>query len=458
MELSLTEGKIGRLLIRFSMPFLLSSIIQMAYSMVDVIILGWFGSPASLAGAGNGANLTMSIMSLFFGFSTGGMILLGQFFGARQHDNSAKTVGNIIILQASTAVIGTIIVLTFGRVFIGIVNVPLEPDEKGMVAAFEAWSYMRILAVGLLFQAGYNIISSILRALGNSKTPMIFIACACTMNIALDLLFIAGFQMGASGAALATVISQLFSFVIALAYITRKKLPFPFSVSDIRFAWNTLKTIFRLGIPISLQTVLNTISFIVIGRIINSMGLFASAANGVVNTVANLFMIIPFALGSALSAISAQNLGAGKQERALAGTRIGVLLSLAIAIPATLAGSLFPTAIVSLVSPDADVARASALFLIPFSWDFILVSFVFCINGFLNGCGITTFVAVHELVAAFAVRIPVSWALSLIPSATLFHVGIGTPAASLASLIMCIVYYRVKLSGGKLAKLKIAGT
>ena len=457
MQLSLTEGKISNLLVRFSLPLLLSSIIQMAYSMVDVIILGWFASPASLAGAGNGANLAMSIMSLFFGFSTGGMILLGQYYGAKQDDSSAKTVGNIIILQAATSIIGMLLILAVGRLFITITNVPTEIDEKGLTAAAEAWNYMRILSFGLIFQAGYNTISSILRALGNSKTPMVFIAISCSINILLDLLFIGPLGMGASGAALATIIAQAFSFGISVAYLLRKKLPFAFPLSSIRFVWATVKTILRLGIPISLQTVLNTISFIAIASIINNMGLYASSANGVVNTVVNLFMIIPFALGSALSAISAQNLGAGNPERALEATKIGVVFSLVIAIPATLAASFFPTAIVSLMSPHPDVVRASAEFLIPFSWDFLFVSFVFCLNGFFNGCGITTFVAVHELVAAFAVRIPVSWLLSLIPGATLFHVGIGTPAATLASLLMCLVYYKVKLSGDKLTRLKIAG-
>ena len=456
MQLSLTEGKISRLLVRFSLPFLLSSLIQMAYGAVDVIILGWFASPASLAGAGNGANLIGSVMGFFFGLSTGGMILLGQYYGAKLYENAAKAIGNIILLKSAAAVIAVILVLSFGRTFIGLINVPTETDELGLSAAAEAWSYMRICAFGLIFQAGFNTVSSILRALGNSKTPLIFISLSCSTNIALDLLFVGVFKMGASGAALATVIAQAVSFFASLAYIMRKKLPFPFSARDVRLVWQTLKTIFRLGIPISLQTVLNTISFIVIAAIINNMGLYAASANGIVNNIVNVFMVIPFALGSALSAVSAQNLGAGKPERALDGAKLGILFSLVIAVPSTIFASLFPSMIVSLMTPNPDVIKAGVEFLIPFSWDFVLVSFVFCLNGFFNGCGITTFVAVHELVAAFAVRIPVSWAFSLIPGATLFHVGIGTPAATLASLIMCIIYHRVKLSGGKLAKLKIA--
>ena len=457
MHTTLTEGKVGGTLIKFTLPFLLASIIQMAYGAVDVVMLSWYASPASLAGAGNGSTLIASLTSVLFGFTNGGMILLGQYFGAKQEGSSAKTVGNIILLQAGIAVLGTALVLSLGQLTITITKVPSEIDEKGLTAVSEAWKYMRVCAAGLIFQAGFNTISSMLRALGDSRTPLIFVSISCVVHIILGLIFIRIFEMGAPGAALATVISQAFSFLISLLYIRRKKLPFRFTRGDVRPDRVILKTIFRLGVPIALQTMLNSLSFLVIATIINNMGLYASSANGLVNSVINFYMIIPFAFGSALSAVSAQNLGAGKPKRALESTKLGVVFSLTVAIPCTLAASFFPTQIISLFSPNENVVKAAAEYLIPFSWDFTLVGFIFCINGFLNGCGITTFVAIHETVAAFAVRIPLSWALSLISGATLFHVGIGTPAASLVSLAMCVLYYRVKLSGGRLEKLKIAG-
>ena len=456
MRSSLTEGKVGVTLIKFTLPFLLASIIQMAYGAVDVLMLSWYASPSSLAGVGNGSTLIASLTSVLFGFTNGGMILLGQYFGAKQEGNSAKTVGNIILLQAGVAILGAALILSLGRLTISITKVPGEIDEKGLTAINEAWKYMQICALGLVFQAGFNTISSMLRALGDSRTPLVFVSIACVVHIILGLALIRGFDMGASGAALATVISQALSFVISVLYIRRKSLPFKFTRHDIKPDKIILKTIFRLGIPISLQTMLSSLSFLVIATIINNMGLYASSANGLINSVINFYMIIPFAFGSSLSAVSAQNLGAGKPRRALESTRLGVVFSLAVAIPCTIAASFFPTRIISLFSPNENVVKVAAEYLIPFSWDFTLVGFIFCINGFFNGCGITTFVAIHETVAAFAVRIPLSWALSLLPGATLFHVGVGTPAASLVSLLMCVIYYKVKLSGGKLERLKIA--
>jgi putative MATE family efflux protein len=451
MNKSLTEGKIAPILLRFSLPFLIASLIQQAYSSVDIFFLGRLAAPEAVAGAGNGAILVLTIQSAFTGVATGGLILLGQYYGARDNKRAARATGNIIIIQLAVAAAAVTLTLTCGKVFIRLINVPEGADT-------DAWNYMRICSIGILFSAGFNFVSSVLRALGNSKTPMIFIAISAGVNIALDYIFVGVFHMGASGAAIATVIAQACSMAISIAYLLRNRLPFELSLRDARPDPKMLRTIFRLGIPISLQTVLNFASFIVIAAIINKIGLAAAAANGIVNNIINFYMIIPIAIQSALSAISAQNVGAGKPQRALQSTRLGILFSLAIAVPFTLTASLAPTPIVSLLTPEPEVIAASAQFLIPFSWDCLLVAFVFCINAFFNGLGITRFVAAHELVAAFAVRIPLSWVFSLIdgePAKRLFFVGIGTPAATAASLVMCLIYYRVKLSGDKLSKMKL---
>ena len=458
MKTTLTEGHVGKLLVRFSLPFLLSAVIQTAYGAVDIFFLGRLASPESIAGVGNGANLLVTVSSLFMGLISGGMILLGQYYGAKDDKNAARTTGNIILLQGTIIVLSVTITLIFGRLLIRFMNVPSRMEGATIGADEEAWNYMRICAIGQIFNMGYGIVSSLLRSLGNSKAPLFFVAISCLTNIILDYIFIGPFNMGASGAAIATVIAQIVSFALSFIYLKIVKLPYKFSIRDIKPDRKILGTITKLGVPISLQTVLNYLSFMIIGRIINEMGLFAAAAHGIVNMVVTFYMIIPMALSAAIGAISAQNIGAGKAERALQSAKLGVAFSMVIAIPCALFASLNPTAVVSILSSDADVIKASAEFLIPFSWDCVFVGFVFVINGLFNGCGLTTFVAVHETVAAFAVRIPLSWALGRIAGATLFHVGIGTPAATFASLIMCVIYYWVKLSRGKLSKLKIVGT
>ena len=445
---SLTEGSVGRVLIRFSLPVLLANLIQSVYNSINILFLGRFASPAALAGAGNGMSLIYTATGFSIGLMNGGAILLGQYFGARKDRDAARAVGSIAGLLVISAIIVTGLILLFGPMFLRIIAIPPEAEP-------EAWQYMRICAWGLVFTMGYTAISAVLRALGNSKAPLAFISVSCVLHIILDYIFIRTLDLRAAGAAWATVVAQAASFALALLYLFKTKLPFRFSPRDLKPDAATMVHILKLGVPISLQTVLNAVSFAVIAAVINKMGVSASAANGIVNNIISFYLIIPFAFTAAISAVSAQNIGAGKPERALRSAKLGILLSLIIAVPATLYCNFFPGPVVSLFTGDAGVVRDSALFLIPFSWDCVFTSFVFCLNGFFNGCGLTGFVALHETAAAFLVRIPLSWAMSLKPGATLFHIGIGTPAATAASLVMCLVYYQIKLSGGKLLNLKV---
>lgn len=451
----LTEGPVWRLMLSFSLPLMLSSIFQQLYGAVNIVFLGRFASAEALAGAGNGSTLIYALNSMFLGLSTGGMIVLGRFFGAKDDERSAKTVGNVILLQAAAVALTMGLIFVFGKALIRLINVP-GAGGGSVGADTEAWNYMRICAFGLIFNAGYNIVSSVLRAIGNSAAPMVFVVVSCCVNVLLDYVFVGVLRRGASGAATATVIAQAASFLLSMLYLFWRKLPFSVKLSDLRPSRNTMVSIFKLGLPISLQSILNILSFTVIAAIINGMGLFYSAANGVVNNLMNFYFVIPIAIGQALSAFSAQNIGAGKPDRAKQGLRICIIASLAIAVPCTVLASFWPTPIASLLASDPDVITASAQFLIPYSWDCIFVGCVFCINGFLNSCGLTAFVAAHETAAAFLVRIPVTWLMSRVAGATLFHVGIGTPAATLASLIICFVYYKVRLSRGRLSSVMSA--
>ncbi|MCL2228063.1 MAG: MATE family efflux transporter, partial [Oscillospiraceae bacterium] len=292
---SLTEGKVSSLLIRFSGPFLLAGIVQMGHGLINVFLLSWLASPASVAGAFNGGLLVFTLTSVFMGLGTGGMILLGQFVGGKQDKNAAKAVGNTILVQFAVAVTCALFILALGRISIRILNVPYYLLDDGLSAAGEAWRFMRVVAFGMVFQTGYNIINSMLRALGDSKRPMIFIAISCVLNIGFDLIFIGVLHMGAAGAALGTVIAQVCGFTIALLYLLKKKFPFAFGFRDIRPDKDILKKTFKLGIPISMQMLLNMLSFTVIARIINGMGTAEAAANSLINTVFNFVIVVPSA-------------------------------------------------------------------------------------------------------------------------------------------------------------------
>lgn len=432
---SLSEGNVMKVLIRFAIPFLLSGVMQMAYSSVDVYFIGKYASAASVSGVYQGVMINAVITSLFLGITSGGTILLGQFVGAKNEKGAALATGNIIVISIATAMIAAVVLFSCGKEIIHIMRVPRE-------AAKESWNYLTVCACGIIFIMGYNVVSAVLRSLGDSRAPFFFIVISCAINVLLDYLSIGVLKMAAKGAALATVASQGICFLLSIIYIRKKGMPFRFCIKDVAPRKDVIKSILLLGVPIALQSTLNNFSFMIVGTIINTMGVYASAAVSVVGTIVGMCMMVPMSLSSSISAITAQNIGALKPERAIKTLKYGILLSLLFTIPFVIMVSLIPEAIVKILNKDSNVIIESVKYLYPYSWDCVFVCIVFCFNG----CGKTIFAMLQEGLSAFLVRIPVSYLLRMIPGATIFHVGLGTPAASFISAIACIIYFKARFS------------
>ena len=446
--LSLTEGRIQEVLVRFSIPFLLASLLQVAYGAADVFFIGQFDVREAISGVAAGNQCMNLINSLFMGLTMGGTVLVGQYVGAKLEKAAAATNSNVILDFGAIAEFATFAMLVFGRMLISLLQVPEE-------AVKDARTYLTICAIGSTFIMGYNIVSSILRGLGNSKAPLVFVSIAFVIHIILDFLLIVIVRWGAAGAAVSTVISQAVSLVIALLYIRKKGLPFTFTRKDIRFDPRVIARIFKIGVPVSMQYLMMTISFMIITAITNSMGIIYSAGVGVVSSLINFILMIPSSIGSAISAITAQNIGAGQPDRAIKTTVWGIGISMIFAVFFFAAAQIWPEQIVSLMTKDPDVIREGARYLIPYAWDSILVCFVFCLNGLFSGSGKTMFVMAHNIASTFAVRIPVAYFMSLRKGADLFGVGLGTPLASFASIIICIVYLKIKFNKNKLQQLTV---
>lgn len=448
---SLSEGSVIAVLIKFAIPFLLSGLMQMAYSSVDVYFIGKYASAASVSGVYQGVMINAVITGMFLGITSGGTILLGQCVGAKDEKGAALAAGNIIIISAAAAIITAGILLSGGREIIRVMKVPQEAVE-------ESWNYLFVCTCGIVFIMGYNVVSAVLRSLGDSKAPFFFIMISCMLNAALDYLAVGVLGMAAKGAAMATVASQGLSFLLSIIYIRKKGLPFSFCVRDIAPRRSVIKNILKLGVPVALQSTLNNLSFMIVGAITNTMGVYVSAAISVVGTIVGMCMMVPMSLSSSISAITAQNIGAHKPERAIETLKYGIFLSLLFAIPFIIVVSLSPEAIVRILNNDPEVVLESVRYLYPYSWDCLFVCIVFCFNGFFNGCGKTVFAMLQEGLSAFLVRIPASYLLKImIPGATIFHVGIGTPTASLASAIACVIYFKACFSNEKLKQIEPIG-
>lgn len=445
-QTDLTQGNLTKTLLLFALPYIGANFLQALYGAADLIIVGKFCDSSTVSAVATGSQLLQTLIFFITGLTVSATVLIGKAFGAKQYDNIVKIINTMTICFLIASVVLSSIIITFDKQLLQLLNTP----PKAFLATTD---YVFVCSLGLVFVFAYNAVSAILRGLGNSAAPMFFVAVSCFINIIADLLLVGKFNMGAQGAAAATVFSQAVSVIIGIIYLKKGDFVFNFKFRGVKFDIETAKELFKIGLPLSLQDTLIPLSFLFLFSIANSMGVAASAAYGSVVRL-NAFMMLPAgSFAMALTALTAQNLGAGNMHRAIKALKQSIAF-------AFLFGAIFfvwqqsaPESAVAIFTNEDSVLAAGALYLKSFSYDYILVPFVFCINGFLFGCGRTMFAAANSIFSAFAIRIPAGYFLcTLIPSASLFHLGIAAPAASVLTSTTGILYL-VYLS--KKNKLKI---
>ena len=433
---NLTEGPIFSSVLWFTLPFLLSNLLQTLYGTVDTLVIGNCGSSSGVSAVACGSQMLSMFTLLAIGLSAGGTVLVSQCIGAKDDRQAARIVGNLIIDFAVISALLTVLSSVFSPVFLSWLNVPAE-------AMAEATTYMRICSLGIPLIIGYNIVCALLRAMGDSKSPLIFVAVACGINIAGDVLLTGVLGLGVTGVAIATAAAQGLSFVFSLLFIMRKGMPFAFGKQDIRFESRTTGNIFRIGIPMGVQSVLINISFMFITAIINGMGLSASAAMGIGDKIVGFTFMPQSAFSASVAVVVAQNFGAGKMERAHKAVGYAIGVSMAIETLCFLVCVLFPGFMPSLFTDDAEVVAMAGLYMKAYSIDGILTAISFNLSALLNGCGRTTFNMAQNLIATFLGRIPATWLFSRMANTNLFLIGCAAPASTALSIIMLVVYIQV---------------
>ena len=286
----------------FALPYMFSNLLQVFYGSADLFVVGQFGHTFDVSGVSIGSQAMALITNLVLGLTTGVTVLLGQYLGSKSYRDLSKTIGGAIVLFLIIALVLTFVMLPFNNEITLLMNTPKEAIEATK-------SYLSICSAGIIFIVGYNVVSSILRGLGDSKTPLLFVFIACMINIVVDFVLVGYFHMGAKGAAIATVSAQGFSFFFALVYLCKKGIGYSFYKEDICFS-KYIQKIMQIGFPLGLQSVLVNISFLIITIIANQMGLIASASLGVVEKLMGFLMLPAIALGSALASLIALNVGA----------------------------------------------------------------------------------------------------------------------------------------------------
>lgn len=431
---SFTRGRILAPLLKFALPVLGALILQAMYGAVDLLVVGHFGSPADVSAVSTGSQLMHTLTFMITGLSMGTTILLGQSIGAGEGKRSGDIIGAAICLFGILGLIATIIVPLLSNPLCKLMHAPEEAFRQTV-------QYVSICAGGSLFIVAYNVLGSVFRGMGDSRTPLLSVLIACIVNIGGDLLFVSVFGMAAAGAALATVLAQAVSVILCLLLIRKRGLPFPFCLKNIRPHGNLLARTLKLGTPIALQDLLVSISFLVILAIVNSLGLVASAGVGVAEKLCAFIMLVPSAFSQSLSAFVAQNIGAGQAKRARRAMVYGMSVSFLLGCIMAWAAFFHGEALGSIFARDAQVIAAGADYLKAYAIDTLLVSFLFCFIGYFNGCGSTTFVMLQGLIGAFGVRIPVSWLMSRQSGVTLFKIGLATPCSTVVQILLCIFYF-----------------
>ena len=440
---SLTEGKIGPALVRFAIPFLFASMLQSLYGAADMCVVGQFSGAAAVSGVSTGSQLFNTITHAVLGFCTGGTVLVAQQMGRKNADGTAKAIGTLAVAFAIIGLLMTPIMLVLSPYMATWMQTPAE-------AFSEACSYIRICACGVPFILGYNVTAGIFRGMGDSKTPVLFIAIACAINIVVDFVLVGMLDMAAAGAAWATVLAQGISFLLSLLHMKRKGLGFPFSRAHLRIDGYSLGWILKVGAPLALQNAFISLSFLIITAIINTMGLVASAAVGVTEKLISFFMLPPSAFSMATATMVGQNIGAGQPKRALQTMTTSMVWSLGISAVLFVLTQLFPTFWAGIFTTDPEVIEAAAQYLRSYSIDCLIVCFVFNLNSYFSGCGQSVITAAHNIIATLCVRIPMSWALSRMPGTSLFAMGLAAPAASLLQVVICVAYFLWLRKKGKL--------
>lgn len=429
----LTEGRVLPVLMRFTVPFLIANIIQALYGAVDLAVIGWFCDPASVAAVSTGTQVTQIVTSLITGLTLGGTILVGKYTGMRDEKQTCKSIGTTLTVFAAFSVVLMILVIGLASPIL----TALQTPEEAFVLARQ---YVVTCGWGIPFICGYNAISAILRGYGDSQRPMLFIALACMLNIAGDLLLTGVFGWGVRGVAVATIAAQAVSMVCAIVYLNRGHFIFKFTVRNLRIDGARARELARVGIPISFQELMVRISFLYLTAVVNALGVDAASAVGVASKYDVFAMLPATSVASALAAFTAQNYGAQRPTRVRTAVGAGLGFALAAAACFFLWAQLSPQSMIGLFTRDAATIAVGVPFFRACSFDYLMVTFVFCLNGYLNGRSKTLFTMFSCCFGALCVRIPLLYLVQTYRPDSLFLLGCVAPLVSGVMAVYTIAY------------------
>lgn len=431
----LTKGSVTGNILSFSLPYMLAYFLQILYGLADLFVIGQYCGVDETTSVSNGAQVMYMVTVVLIGLAMGTTVLTARAVGAKNEKQVRLVVGNTVSMFAILAFVLMVLLLSLRGWIVQVMSTPPEA-VGGMV------HYLTVCFIGIPFIIAYNIIASIFRGLGDSKSPMYFVAVACVCNIILDYVFIGAMGLGAMGAALGTTLSQMASVAFALRSIRRHRGVLDISRSDMRLRKGVVGKILKIGAPIAMQDGFIQVSFLAITVIANCRGLVDAAAVGIVEKFIGLVFIVPSAMLSTVSAVSAQCVGAGNPTRAVATMRRAMLITVVYGLACAVVLQFVPEKAVGIFTDDAAVLANGSDYLRGYVWDCALAGMHFCFSGFFTAYGYSIISFLHNSVSIITARIPLAWLASRLYPDTLYPMGLSTCAGSVVSCLICLCAYQ----------------
>lgn len=434
MEKNLTQGSVLKNIMYFALPYLLSYFLQQLYGMADLYMIGMFGGVDGTTAVTNGSQVMYMLTVIIVGLAMGATVMIGKAVGGGKLRDAAAAIGNTVTLFMGLSVVITAVLLCVARPVVLLIGTPAEAVE-GTV------SYLIICFIGIPFIVAYNIISSIFRGMGDSKSPMFFIGVACVVNVILDYVFMGRMQMGPAGAALGTTLAQTVSVVVALFYMKGRKTGISLKRQDFVPRRKVMGELLKVGVPVAVQDGCIQVAFIVITVIANHRGLNDAAAVGIVEKVISAVFLVPSSMLAAVSALAAQNIGAGKHDRAAKTLQYSILITSVYGIIISLIVQFTAPHILQAFTGDDTVVLLGTQYIHSYIWDCIFAGIHFSFTGYFCAYGKSYIGFIHNIIAIILVRIPGSYLASRYFPHTLFPMGMAAPAGSLLSVLICLIAY-----------------
>lgn len=434
-SINMTQGRPTGLLLHFAIPMLIGNIIQQAYSLADSVIVGQFVGASALAAVGSTGSVTFLFFSVCNGIASGSGIVTSQYFGAGDPMKTKTAIVNAAYIMFAASLVMGVIAFLAAPAVLGLMETPPE-------VLADATLYMRMSCIGVPLVAVYNYVSSMLRALGDSRTPLYFLILSCLLNIALDIFCVRSLQLGVFGAALATIIAQVIAGIGCLLYALKTNPYFQLSREDMRPDWRVIGKSVRLGLPLAMQWSMIAVSTTALQAFVNSFGTEAMAAFTATNRIEQLVHQPYNSIGAALATYTGQNYGAGNMKRVKEGFRHGMLLSAIFTLLMMVAYQLLSEPIMRLFVKETEVIAMGAQALRLTSWFYIFLAVIYMSRGVLNGIGDALFAFINGIVEVIC-RIGLPLLLVLIPGIGLWSIWWTAGVTWLISGLSCLMRYFV---------------